>query len=171
MTTEVTAIGTRCTFCEVQRNAVGGSSPLRGEREPLVGRQASDRGARQDNETDSLLPRSELTEASHRTSVSGSASRIVFIFTQCGAFPCRVCITWNVQRATPLFPFDCSRRFGAYVVHHPIHAADLVDDPAAHLPEHLRRKRIPVRRHPIPTRHGPQRDHVIVCAEVSHHAH
>src|SRR6266516_796342 len=130
MTAEVTATGTRCTFCEVQRNAVGGSSPLRGEREPLVRRQTSDRGARQDNETDSLLPRPELAEASHRTSVSGSASRMVIIFTQCGAFPCRARITWNVKHATPLFPLDCSRRFGAYVVNHAVHPAHFVDDSA-----------------------------------------
>src|SRR6266516_1339324 len=71
MTAEVTATGTRCTFCEVQRNAVGGSSPLRGEREPLVRRQTSYRGARQDNETYSLLTRQELAEASHSTRVSG----------------------------------------------------------------------------------------------------
>lgn len=37
MTAEVTAIGTRCTLCQVQRNAVSGPSPLGRETEPLLG--------------------------------------------------------------------------------------------------------------------------------------
>jgi len=96
MAAEVTAIGTRRTFRKIQRYAVRRPAPLRGKSKPLIGRQATDRGARQDNETDSLLPRSELAEASHRANVGGSASGIVIIFSEGGAFPCRVRITWNV---------------------------------------------------------------------------
>src|SRR5690348_9195057 len=100
MTAEVTAIGTCRTFREIQRYAVGGAPPLRGERKSFVGRQAPDRGARQYHEADGLLPRAELTEASHPASVAGLTSATIIIFSSCGAFRCGVVVAWNVQRGT-----------------------------------------------------------------------
>src|SRR6266513_847856 len=88
MTSEVAAMGTSRTFRKVQRNTVGGSPPLRGQRKPLVRRQATDRGARQDHEADGLLPRPELAEVSHLGSFVGTNAGIITIFRACGAFSC-----------------------------------------------------------------------------------
>jgi len=102
MTTKVTAMGTRRAFCEVQRNAVSGPSPLGREREPLVGRQTSDRGARQNHETDGLLPRAELPETSHRARVPveplSVASSLACAVHFLAGSRCVERATWNMQR-------------------------------------------------------------------------
>src|SRR5437016_2257810 len=100
MTTEVAAVGSRSTFCQVQRNAVSGPPPLRGEREPLVGRQAPDGGARQYHEVDGLLPCAELSAISHRSTLAGAHFATIIIFRTSGPFPCNRYATWNPQRVT-----------------------------------------------------------------------
>src|SRR5439155_5470388 len=107
---------------------------------------------------------------------SGRAPSAVGCFTGCdgrwviGRARTDSCNVAAWRRVTLLFPFNRGRRFGAYIIDHAVYSTDFIYNPATDSPQHLRRKRKPIRRHPIPTRHRPQRDHVIVRAEVSHHA-
>src|SRR6185312_15815252 len=77
----------------------------------------------------------------------------------------------NVVASYSLLSLPLNRRgwFRTDIVDHAIYSPHFIDDPAADLPEHLRRKRKPIRRHTVATRHRPQCDHMIVGAEVSHH--
>src|SRR5256886_1203005 len=102
------------------------------------------------------------------------AQKTVSVSGLCSAFQVSAC-----SRAPPpttrtfmnLFPFDRRRRLRRDVVHHAIHAWDLVDDATRDLRQHFVRQPRPVGCHAILALHGSDRHHGAVGAVIAHHAH
>src|SRR5512144_609544 len=61
--------------------------------------------------------------------------------------------------AIGLLPFDRAGGLGRDVEHHPVDAADLVDDPRGDPAEEVVGQPRPVRRHRVLAHHGSERDH------------
>src|SRR5215831_15618182 len=75
----------------------------------------------------------------------------------------------SLTSMTLLLPLDGTRRLGTDIVHDPIHALHFVDDTVGHSSQHFVGNFRPVCRHPVETRHGTDRNHMLVRSLVSHH--
>src|SRR5215467_4562513 len=75
----------------------------------------------------------------------------------------------SLTSMTLLLPLDRTWRLGTDIVHDPIHTLHFVDDTVRHPSQHVVGNFRPICRHPVETRHGTDRNHVLVCSLVSHH--
>src|SRR5882757_9420071 len=73
-------------------------------------------------------------------------------------------------KGAPSLPLNRPRRLARHVIHHPVDALDLVDDPRRGLAEEFHLERIKVRRHAVGRSHRTQADDIFVGAPVAHHA-
>src|SRR5205823_3291077 len=76
----------------------------------------------------------------------------------------------SLRTATPLLPLNRPRRLARHVIHHPIDALHLVDDPRRGGAEKTHVEGIEVGRHAVGGCHRTQAHDIFVRAAVAHHA-
>src|SRR2546428_2835500 len=111
-----------------------------------------------------IAPVAALPGAQNTVSVSGLCS--AFQVSACSRPP-----PPTMRTFIDLFPFDSRRRLRRDVVHHAIHAGNLVDDATRDLRQDVVRQPRPVGGHAVLALHSSHRHHVAVGAVVTHHAH
>ena len=70
-----------------------------------------------------------------------------------------------------LFPLNRRRRLACYIIHHPVHAGDLVYDAGADAVEDVVGDAGPVGGHKVRGCDAPEGQGVVICPAVAHDAH
>src|SRR5438874_5423515 len=76
----------------------------------------------------------------------------------------------SVSVRTPLLPLNRPRRLARHVIHHPVDALHLVDDPRRGGAEKTHVERIEIRGHAVGRGHRAQAHDVFIGLPVAHHA-